>query len=104
MYNQILVPLDGSKLAEGVLPYARLLARALQLPVDLLHVNDPETFPHPMQGTDYLKEVAASFTTSLTVSCCMEDGRVAEVIVVTENLLRLYAVWCLNYCGIHDIR
>jgi nucleotide-binding universal stress UspA family protein len=81
IYNNILVPLDGSKLAEGVLPYVRLLANALKLPVDLMHVNDPDTFLHPMQGTDYLKEVAASFTTSLTVSCCVEDGRAPEVIV-----------------------
>ena len=84
IYNRILVPLDGSKLAEGVLPYARLLASALKLPVDLMHVNDPETvapFSHSMQGIDYLKEVAASFTTSLTVNCSVEDGRAAEAIV-----------------------
>lgn len=84
IYKRILVPLDGSKLAVGVLPYARLLASALQLPVDLLHVNDSETAAHgirPIQGADYLKAVAASFTNSLTVSCCMEDGRAAEVIV-----------------------
>jgi nucleotide-binding universal stress UspA family protein len=28
MYNKILVPLDGSKLAEEVLPYAKFLASA----------------------------------------------------------------------------
>jgi hypothetical protein len=32
MYNKILVPLDGSKLAEAVLPYAAFLASALQFP------------------------------------------------------------------------
>ena len=84
IYNQILVPLDGSKLAEGVLPYARLLASALQLPVDLLHVNDPETAApgiRPIQGADYLKAVAASFSTSLAVNGRVESGRAAEVIV-----------------------
>ena len=84
MYKQILVPLDGSKLAEGVLPYARLLASALKLPVDLLHVNDPETAApgiRPIQGADYLKEVAASFATSLAVNGRVESGRAAEVIV-----------------------
>jgi nucleotide-binding universal stress UspA family protein len=84
IYNRILVPLDGSKLAEGVLPYVRLLGSALKLPVDLMHVNDPETvapFPHPMHGHDYLKEVAASFTTSLAVNCHVENGRAADVIV-----------------------
>ena len=84
IYNRVLVPLDGSKLAEGVLLYVRLLAGALKLPVDLMHVNDPQTvvpFPHPMQGDDYLKEVAASLPTSLTVNCRVENGRAAEVIV-----------------------
>ena len=84
MYKKILVPLDGSKLAEGVLPYARLLAGALGLPVGLLHVNDPETAApaiRPVEGADYLKEVAASFPPSLAVSCGVESGKAAEVIV-----------------------
>ena len=84
IYNKILVPLDGSKLAEGVLPHVLLLASALKLAVDLMHVNDPETvasFPHPMQGHDYLKEVAASFTSFLAVNCRVENGRAADVIV-----------------------
>jgi nucleotide-binding universal stress UspA family protein len=84
MYNKVLIPLDGSKLAEAVLPYARLLATALQLPVDLIHVTDPETVApniHPMQGAQYLKEVAASFPRSVTVDCRIESGRAAEVIV-----------------------
>ena len=36
MYRRILVPLDGSKVAEQVLPYARYLAGKLKIPVDLL--------------------------------------------------------------------
>jgi nucleotide-binding universal stress UspA family protein len=80
IYNKILVPLDGSKLAEGILPYVRLLASALNLPVDLIHVNDPESFPH-LPRDDYLKEVAASFLSSLSVNYCVENGRAADVIV-----------------------
>jgi nucleotide-binding universal stress UspA family protein len=38
MYKQLLVPLDGSKSAENVLPYARFLAAKLQLPTELLSV------------------------------------------------------------------
>lgn len=84
MYKTMLIPLDGSKMAEAVLPYARFLATALQLPVDLIHVNDPETVaPNigPMHGADYLKEVADSFPRSLTVNCRIDNGRAAEVIV-----------------------
>ena len=40
MYNKLLVPLDGSKTAENVLPYARALAGALRVPVELLELVD----------------------------------------------------------------
>jgi nucleotide-binding universal stress UspA family protein len=84
MYDKILVPLDGSKLAEGVLPHVKFLAGALQLPVDLIHVNDPETIAasNPAgQGAEYLKGVAASFPAALTVTCRVEDGAAAGVII-----------------------
>jgi nucleotide-binding universal stress UspA family protein len=38
MYKRILVPLDGSELAEVVLPYAKELAGRLDLELDLLYV------------------------------------------------------------------
>ena len=38
MYKQILVPLDGSTLAEGVLPYVKQLAGKAKLPVKLLRI------------------------------------------------------------------
>jgi nucleotide-binding universal stress UspA family protein len=38
MYKKILVPLDGSELAEVVLPYAKELAGRLDLELNLLHV------------------------------------------------------------------
>ena len=40
MYSKILVPLDGSKTAEKVLPYARYLAGRFKVPVELLAVVD----------------------------------------------------------------
>lgn len=40
MYRRILVPLDGSKTAEAVLPYARRLVGDLKAPVELLTVID----------------------------------------------------------------
>ena len=40
MYRKILVPLDGSALAEVILPYARELARRLVLDVVLIHVAE----------------------------------------------------------------
>ena len=35
MYSKILIPLDGSKTAEKVLPYARYLAGKFKIPVEL---------------------------------------------------------------------
>lgn len=42
MYKRMLVPLDGSELAEVVFAYARELAGRLDLDVILLHVCRPE--------------------------------------------------------------
>lgn len=42
MFKYILVPLDGSRLSEGVIPYARQLALGLQLPITLAHVVRPD--------------------------------------------------------------
>jgi nucleotide-binding universal stress UspA family protein len=41
MYTRMLIPLDGSKVAEQVLPYARFLAKKLAIPVELLGIVDP---------------------------------------------------------------
>jgi nucleotide-binding universal stress UspA family protein len=83
MYNRILVPLDGSNLSAGVLPYVRWLAPALHVPVELLHVNDPARlapYSPPMQRGDYLEKVAASFS-GTNVKCTIELGNPAEVII-----------------------
>jgi nucleotide-binding universal stress UspA family protein len=48
MYKKMLVPLDGSKLAEVVLPHAKELAGRLHLDLVFLHVcspNESEAFP-----------------------------------------------------------
>jgi nucleotide-binding universal stress UspA family protein len=40
VFSRILVSLDGSKLAEQALPFARLLARTLKIPIELFQVVD----------------------------------------------------------------
>jgi nucleotide-binding universal stress UspA family protein len=80
MYDKILVPLDGSKIAERVLPYARFLATGLHLPVELMHVKDPETALR-VHGADYLRKVAASFMNQVNTRCHVEEGAAAAVIV-----------------------
>ncbi len=71
MFNHILIPLDGSKLAEAVLPPAVLLAQHLHIPITLLHVVEP-TPPATIHGDthlanaqeaeQYLSQVAAQLT------------------------------------------
>jgi nucleotide-binding universal stress UspA family protein len=86
MYTKILVPLDGSQLAEQILPYARLLAEAYGKPLELLRVTDPEAPLPPQQGSDYLKQIAARcLPSSLTVECAEKIGEPAAVIVDTAK-------------------
>ena len=97
MYSRILIPLDGSKVAEQALPYARFFATALKLPVDLLSVvdidelaplSDPSHGRHldtvlaeRMQDSGtYLEAVGWSFPGG-SVTCAVEKGKPEEVII-----------------------
>ena len=84
MYGKILVPLDGSRLSEGVLPYVRTLARGMSLPIELLRVRDPlsGTPDAPFgQGGEYLVELASSLAGFADVKCRTEVGDPARTIV-----------------------
>jgi nucleotide-binding universal stress UspA family protein len=97
MYTRILIPLDGSKTAEQVLPYARTLANKLKVPLELMGVIDIAEFAAHIsaekaryleriieQGErsslEYLKGVANKFP-GLTVNCTVEKGTAAENII-----------------------
>jgi nucleotide-binding universal stress UspA family protein len=99
MYTRMLVPLDGSRLAENVLPYARALARAFDLRVELLSVVDSIDFARTtnaghvrdfdplieaamQEGKRYLEGIARSFG-GTKVSNTVEQG-VADKIII-EN-------------------
>ena len=97
MYTRMLIPMDGSKVAEQVLPYARFLAKALAVPVEFLEVVDPEShalLANPAQGRDgdtilaerikssqdYLEAIARSFQ-GAQVHCLVEKGKAEEVVI-----------------------
>ena len=97
MYTRMLIPLDGSKLAENVLPYARALAGVLNLRIELLSVVDSVDFARTMnaghvrsidpiiegtvrEGRQYLEAVARSFA-GITVTCAVEQGQAEEIII-----------------------
>jgi nucleotide-binding universal stress UspA family protein len=97
MYNKILIPLDGSKTAEKVLPYARYLAGKINASVELLAVVDiaemathipaekarfvDAMFENGMRSSEtYLRGIAATFH-GATVDCTVEKGRAEETII-----------------------
>lgn len=59
MFSNLLVPLDGSKLAESVLPVVRRLAERLGCEVKLLHVIEKHP-PSRIHGDAHLQDVAGA--------------------------------------------
>ena len=58
MYKTMLVPLDGSELAEVVLPYAKELAGRLDLELLLLHVCEPHSSESQFMCQAYIERAA----------------------------------------------
>lgn len=97
MLSKIILPLDGSPVAEAALPYARGLAAGLHLPVTLLSVIDIEEIARHIatehglfldtlddfetcRRNEYLTSVAKSFTDG-AVKCEVARGAAANIIV-----------------------
>jgi nucleotide-binding universal stress UspA family protein len=55
MFTRILVPLDGSPLAEGALPHAELFARIFSANIVLLQVLDPTSYQEMPNAVDPLR-------------------------------------------------
>lgn len=83
MYSKILVPLDGSRLAEQILPYVRLVAVTYNIPMELLWVNDIEIAEWPPRsGKEYLRQATAKYLSAFKqIESIEADGKPAEVIV-----------------------
>jgi nucleotide-binding universal stress UspA family protein len=97
MYTRILIPVDGSTVAEQVLPYARFFAATLKVPVELFRVIDIGALAIQMAGerTHYLDRViegeargSAAYLDRIgrtfpgtTVAASVEKGRAEEVII-----------------------
>jgi nucleotide-binding universal stress UspA family protein len=82
MWKKILVPLDGSDLAELALPYAEELANAFKSEVILLHVSDPAESHYRHMHELYVKEVADRVKERFKkVSPVVVSGKSAEEII-----------------------
>jgi nucleotide-binding universal stress UspA family protein len=97
MFTKMLIPLDGSKTAEKVLPYARYLAGKFKIPIELLAVIDiAEMATHisaekarhlnamiedgVRASTTYLRGIATTFPDA-KVNCTVEKGRAEGTIL-----------------------
>jgi nucleotide-binding universal stress UspA family protein len=97
MYSKMLIPLDGSKSAEKVLPYARFLAGRFKMAVEFLAVIDTGELDAQISinkgpfldtlvdqsvrnAQEYLKRIADTFD-GANVKSTVEKGPVAEVII-----------------------
>jgi nucleotide-binding universal stress UspA family protein len=100
MIKTILVPLDGSAIAECVLPHVLSLAAAMDARAILLHVLERPRDTGPLRPIDplkwvlkkkeaesYLKRLAARFAQAgLEAENCLQEGSAAEVIVNHSHL------------------
>jgi nucleotide-binding universal stress UspA family protein len=97
MYDQMLIPLDGSETAEKVLPYARYLASKLRLPVELLGVIAIESLASMIPASkaleldhmvleesrrmaSYLEQIAETFHPH-NAKVAVEKGNPEEIII-----------------------
>jgi nucleotide-binding universal stress UspA family protein len=101
MYKKILVPLDGSKTAEGVLPHAKALAYSEKAEMVLLNVvanpavefafSDPSIAAQTVaeeeeQGRKYMAEIEAQLRADgYQVSTLIKGGSAANVILKTAE-------------------
>jgi nucleotide-binding universal stress UspA family protein len=95
VFNRLLIPLDGSKTAEQVMPWARMCAERFRLPVELLAVVDIEAFltsvdrarrfdklveASSAQSKTYLERVSGRFV-GLKVKRTVAQGNAVDIIV-----------------------
>jgi len=89
MFTHLLVPLDGSKMAESVLPAVAYLARTLDARVTLIHVIEQKPPPevhgehhlgNPEEANSYLEEVShRSLLSGIAVTYHVHTGQVEDV-------------------------
>ena len=89
MFKHLLVPLDGSNLAEAALPYAASFAQTLGATVTLIHVIERNP-PQKVHGATHLTDASAAqiyldaiaqrlFPPSVKVICHVHTSEVSEV-------------------------
>jgi nucleotide-binding universal stress UspA family protein len=100
MYKRLLVPLDGSELAEVALPYAEDLAENLGSEVILLNVRRPAEDPNNPEHRAYLSKIVATTEQDIKKSTVLPPGekvKVESAIIGSSGLLTHPAEEILDY-------
>jgi nucleotide-binding universal stress UspA family protein len=88
MFSHLLVPLDGSQLAESALPAAEYIAQTLKIPVTLVHIieKDPPQAIHgeahlssEPEAKTYLDRIARTFPAGTEVDTHIHTRAVKDV-------------------------
>lgn len=82
MFEKLLLPLDGSSLAEVAVPYVGLLARRLGSEVILLHVCPPGMQPYRHMRQIYLEHVADNLRGIIRRGGSREKAKVMAKVMV----------------------
>jgi nucleotide-binding universal stress UspA family protein len=113
MFKHILVPIDGSSLAEAALPAAAFLAEKLRARVTLMHVvekNAPDEvhgqphLQHPQEAERYLRELARrAFPKKTPIDCHVHTNEVDDVagsiVAHSEELSHDLVIMCSHGKG-----
>jgi nucleotide-binding universal stress UspA family protein len=79
LYKRILVPLDGSELAEKALPYAEELAAKLGAEVVILNVRMPSEDPDNPEHRAYISKIAAETEQNIKKLPAYKQGEKVKV-------------------------
>lgn len=107
MFDHILIPLDGSSLAEQVLPYGRQLADVCNARIELIGAVDDEDLPEDVaaeaeqERCGYLERIADALPAKFKPTWVCRRGRPADVIVdhAGEDGTKLIAMATHGYSG-----
>jgi nucleotide-binding universal stress UspA family protein len=103
MWKKIVVPLDGSDLAELALPYAEELANAFKSEIILLHASEPSEEHYRHMHQLYIEEVAQRLREHVrNVSAVVITGKPADEIIsyVEKNDVGLVIITSHGRSGI----
>ena len=109
MFKHILVPLDGSKLAEAAIPAAASLAQTLDAPVTLLHIMEQDApqeihsdrhITQADEASAYLEEVAKrGFPAEINVDTHVHTAAVKDVAgSIVEHATREFRLDLIVMC------